>query len=92
MLVEQKSGKKNQYPVRGLVLNEQLDRRCGHKAMYYSEGDALVAAMLLQVEQEGRPLRAYECPKCHCWHLTGAGIRESTSVDWWRYTNAGRKR
>lgn len=45
---------------------EQLHRTCTRKRRYKTQGDALEAAALLNIE---RQRTAYLCPHCKHWHL-----------------------
>jgi hypothetical protein len=48
---------------------EERQRMCVGKRRYRSQGDALDAAAVLNME---RRRKAYRCPVCGQWHLTSA--------------------
>jgi hypothetical protein len=50
---------------------DERRQRCERKRRYRTEGDALDAAQLAGVE---RQRKAYLCPICHRWHLSGTGV------------------
>ena len=47
---------------------ERQNRACRTKSVYRSFEEAVQAALL--ITRDTRPLRPYECPWCHRWHLS----------------------
>lgn len=47
---------------------DRQNRACRTKSVYRSFEEAVQAALL--ITRDTRPLRPYECPFCHRWHLS----------------------